>query len=106
MIISYFRNNLHKSRKYIIAAIFCLFFPHTISFAKERKPNIILILADDLGYGDLGCFGQKTLKTPRLDTMAKEGMKLTQFYAGCTDLRSFKKCPNDGQTHGTYNCSR
>ena len=84
MIISYFRNNLHKSRKYIIAAIFCLFFPHTISFAKERKPNIILILADDLGYGDLGCFGQKTLKTPRLDTMAKEGMKLTQFYAGCT----------------------
>ena len=43
-----------------------------------------MILADDLGYGDLGCFGQKTLKTPRLDTMAKEGMKLTQFYAGCT----------------------
>ena len=58
----------------------------TFSFvtAKERPPNIILILADDLGYGDLGCFGQKTLKTPRLDMMAKEGMKLTQFYAGCT----------------------
>ena len=58
----------------------------TLSFvtANERPPNIILILADDLGYGDLGCFGQKTLKTPRLDMMAKEGMKLTQFYAGCT----------------------
>ena len=52
--------------------------------AKERPPNIVLILADDLGYGDLGCFGQKVLKTPRLDTMAKEGIKLTQFYAGCT----------------------
>jgi len=48
------------------------------------KPNIILILADDLGYGDLGCFGQKILKTPRLDQMASQGMRFTQFYAGCT----------------------
>jgi len=54
-----------------------------LSFAAD-KPNVILILADDLGYGDLGCFGQETLKTPRLDAMAKEGMRLTQFYAGCT----------------------
>ena len=51
---------------------------------EPRKPNIVFILADDLGYGDIGCFGQKTLKTPRLDAMAEEGMKLTQFYAGCT----------------------
>jgi arylsulfatase A-like enzyme len=43
-----------------------------------------LILADDMGYGDLGCFGQKILKTPRLDTMAAQGMRFTQFYAGCT----------------------
>ena len=49
-----------------------------------KLPNIVLILADDLGYGDLGCFGQKTLKTPRLDRMAREGMRFTQFYAGCT----------------------
>ena len=55
-----------------------------LAWAKERPPNVILILADDLGYGDLGCFGQKTLKTPRLDKMAAEGMKFTQFYAGCT----------------------
>ncbi|SVB10334.1 uncharacterized protein METZ01_LOCUS163188, partial [marine metagenome] len=55
-----------------------------LAIAKERPPNVILILADDLGYGDLGCFGQKTLKTPRLDKMAAEGMKFTQFYAGCT----------------------
>ena len=49
-----------------------------------EKPNIVLILADDLGYGDLGCFGQQTLKTPRLDAMAADGMRLTQFYAGST----------------------
>ncbi len=56
------------------------------AFSAEPKtpPNIVLILADDLGYGDLGCFGQKTLKTPRLDAMAKDGMRFTQFYAGCT----------------------
>lgn len=52
------------------------------AMADDRKPNLIVILADDLGYGDLGCFGQKTLKTPRLDEMAKEGMRFTQFYAG------------------------
>lgn len=52
--------------------------------AEERPPNIVLILADDLGYADLGCFGQKVLKTPRLDQMAKEGLRFTQFYAGCT----------------------
>ena len=48
------------------------------------KPNIIFILADDLGYGDIGCFGQKLIKTPRIDQMAAEGMKLTNFYAGST----------------------
>src|SRR5689334_5891598 len=50
--------------------------------AADRKPNLVVILADDLGYGDLGCFGQTTLRTPRLDRMAREGMRLTQFYAG------------------------
>ena len=50
----------------------------------EAKPNLIFILADDLGYGDLGCFGQKKIKTPHLDRLAKGGMKLTQFYSGST----------------------
>ena len=49
-----------------------------------KKPNIIFILADDLGYGDLGCFGQKRIKTPSLDKMAEQGMRLTQHYAGST----------------------
>src|SRR5580704_8291394 len=49
-----------------------------------RKPNIIFILADDLGYGDLGCYGQKRIQTPNIDRLAKEGMRFTQCYAGST----------------------
>ena len=48
------------------------------------KPNIIYILADDMGYGDASCYGQKTLTTPNLDKMAAEGMKFTRHYASCT----------------------
>ena len=54
------------------------------SQANSDVPNIVLILADDLGYGDLGCYGQKQIKTPRLDQMAAEGMRFSQFYAGAT----------------------
>ncbi|MFA9453552.1 MAG: sulfatase-like hydrolase/transferase, partial [Candidatus Aminicenantaceae bacterium] len=48
----------------------------------ERRPNIIYILADDLGYNELGCYGQKKIRTPSLDRMASEGMRFTQHYAG------------------------
>ena len=49
-----------------------------------RKPNIIYILADDLGYGDPGCYGQKEIKTPNIDKLAAEGMRFTDHYAGST----------------------
>jgi len=48
------------------------------------KPNVILILADDLGYGDVGCYGQDKIRTPHLDRMASQGIRFTQFYAGST----------------------
>src|SRR5215510_1153214 len=50
----------------------------------ERKPNIVFIMADDMGYGELGCYGQKLIATPNLDRMAAEGVRFTQFYAGNT----------------------
>jgi arylsulfatase A len=56
-----------------------------------ERPNVIVIFCDDLGYGDLGCFGHPTIRTPRLDQMANEGQKWTQFYAAapvCTPSRA------------------
>jgi arylsulfatase A-like enzyme len=52
--------------------------------AAVDAPNVIFILADDLGYGDLGCFGQRLIRTPSLDLLAAEGMRFTQAYAGTT----------------------
>jgi arylsulfatase A-like enzyme len=59
--------------------------------AADRPPNVVLILADDLGYGDLGCYGAKQIRTPRLDRMASEGLRLTDFLvsqAVCTASRA------------------
>ncbi len=50
----------------------------------KRKPNIVFILADDLGYGDLSCYGQKKFETPHLDRMAAQGMRFTDHYSGST----------------------
>ncbi len=52
--------------------------------AAERQPNIVYIIADDAGYGDLGCYGQEKFATPNIDRMAAEGMRFTQHYAGNT----------------------
>jgi len=58
--------------------------PHLFCSSQKhsQKPNIIYILADDLGYGELGCYGQKKIRTPNLDKLAAEGMRFTQHYSG------------------------
>ncbi|MFZ2644448.1 MAG: arylsulfatase [Verrucomicrobiia bacterium] len=53
-----------------------------LATAQEQRPNIIFILADDMGWGDAGCYGQKKIRTPNLDRMAMEGMRFTQAYSG------------------------
>jgi hypothetical protein len=61
------------------------------AWADARPPNVVFILADDLGYGDIGPYGQARIRTPRLDRMAREGTRFTQFYAGspvCAPSRS------------------
>ncbi len=55
----------------------------SIAFAaNDRKPNIVFLLADDLGYGDIGAYGQQKIKTPNLDQLAKDGMRFTHYYSG------------------------
>jgi arylsulfatase A-like enzyme len=63
------------------AAAFCMT-PSCRAAEPAPRPNIVLILADDLGYGDVGCYGQTKIKTPHIDRLATAGMRFTQFYAG------------------------
>ncbi len=78
-------------RLIIFAAALCF---AAITFAPTRAastPNVIIIMADDQGYQDLGCFGSPKIKTPHIDRMAKEGMRFTDFYSGasvCTPSRA------------------
>ena len=64
--------------------------PVVASAEAVRRPNVVFILADDLGYGDVGCFGGTAIETPHIDALAADGMRLTQFYSGsavCTPTR-------------------
>lgn len=64
------------------------------------KPNLIWIMADDLGYGEVGCYGQKVIQTPCLDRMAAQGMRFTQFYAGATVCAPSRSVLMTGQHQG------
>lgn len=61
-------------------------------FAAPAPPNIVLIVADDLGYGDLGCYGQTRIATPNLDRLAAEGMRFTDAYAGSSVCAPSRCC--------------
>ena len=80
----------------LIAAL--LLFGSPIS-AQER-PNLIWIMADDLGYGDLGCYGQQVISTPSIDRMAREGLRFQQFYSGATVCAPSRSVLMTGQHHG------
>src|SRR5580700_8554852 len=89
-----FMNKKHQFKslpRLLMAALALLSFPCPARAQTEperkpapRLPSIVFILADDLGYGDLGCYGQTMIKTPNIDKLAAEGMKFADFYAGDT----------------------
>lgn len=84
-------------------AVFTAFTAFSSTVSKDRinnRPNIIYILADDLGYGDLSCYGQKKFSTPNIDELAKAGMLFTQHYAGCTVCAPSRSSLMTGLTTG------
>src|SRR5688572_14521848 len=96
--------------KLICAAFVALALFSTGTQAAETfRPNIVFILADDLGYGDLGCFGAKDIDTPHIDRLARQGTRFTSFYvaqAVCTASRAalFTGCyPNRVGMAGALN---
>lgn len=72
---------INMPTRLLIISLFCATMAQAVA-ADTAKPNIIFILCDDLGYGDIGAFGQKKIRTPNLDRLAAEGMKLTAHYSG------------------------
>ena len=66
----------------------------------DQRPNLVFILADDLGYAELGCYGQRVIKTPCLDRMAGEGIRFTHFYAGATVCAPSRSVLMTGLHHG------
>src|SRR3982751_6750691 len=66
----------------VLLALFVLFNVSRAAENASRRPNIIFLLADDLGYGDIGPYGQKKIRTPTLNRLAKDGVLFTQAYSG------------------------
>ncbi len=84
-----------------VALSLCMLFHFpALTHAEQRPPNIILIMADDLGFGELGCYGQTIIKTPRIDQLAKEGMKFSQFYCGNNVCAPSRCCLMTGKHPG------
>ncbi len=99
---------VHRIRSTVVA-LWILVGATTGAAISADRPNVIFILADDLGYGDLGSYGQQVIRTPSLDRMAAEGLRFTQFYAGstvCAPSRSVLMTGRHaGRTHVRGNAS-
>lgn len=85
---------------FLLTISLCALGAKSISAAEDTRPNLIWIMADDLGWGDLGSYGQEIIKTPRLDRMAAEGMRFTHYYAGATVCAPSRSVLMTGQHHG------
>jgi arylsulfatase A-like enzyme len=83
--------------KIVVAAVF--FWPG-LSALCEKKPNIVYIIVDDMGWADTGCYGSKAVKTPHIDRMAARGMRFTNAYSGCTVCAPARSTLMTGQHMG------
>lgn len=97
---------LRRAIFYIPCIVFCL--SYIVGFAQQKKPNIILILTDDQGYHDLGPYGSKEVKTPYLDKLAKEGVRLSNFFTTpvCTPSQGMIITGRYPRRNGTYELFR
>ena len=88
------RHFLHKSSStaFLVVTLAVLLFLHFTAFCADSasRPNLFILLADDMGYGDLGCFGCPDIRTPNIDSLAGQGVRLTSFYSNgpeCSPMR-------------------
>ena len=91
--VAFIKTTLHKMKKIIFVLNVCILIASCSSKnnSTDLNPNIVLIMADDLGYGDLSCYGNTTIKTPNLDLLAENGIKFTDFHSNgavCSPTRA------------------
>src|SRR4051794_15733797 len=94
------------SRRSFLATVSSAVYAQT---AGRRPPNIVLIIADDLGYGDLGCYGNTKIHTPHIDSLARDGTRFTNFYVtwpACTPSRGSILTGRYPQRNGLYDMIR
>lgn len=101
-----------KNQNLLLGGVFLLAASHSSeTFAQNKKmqkavrPNVVFILADDLGFGDLSCYGQEKFDTPNIDKLAQNGMRFTQCYSGSTVSAPSRSCLLTG-THGGHTAIR
>jgi len=79
---TYSKTALYKSKSnFVIAALVAVFLSHTALLSQTEKPNIIIMMTDDQGYGDIGAHGNPYLKTPNIEAIGKDGLEMTHFFA-------------------------
>ena len=71
---------MYKLIKLIIVQLFVLLLTGCATTEKDVRPNVVMIFIDDMGYGDLSCYGDSVVQTPNMDRLAQKGVKFTNFY--------------------------
>lgn len=84
----------------VLLPLLCLWTQRAAGADTPRRPNVVLIIADDLGWGELGCYGQKKIRTPGIDRIAAQGMRFTQCYSGSPVCAPSRCCLMTGKHTG------